>query len=181
MGVSTEAEEGKGLRRTGDGPGIFGLWGWNAEKDWTERWAGIDGFKRGDGSRGSVVEEVEASRLVFRDSGRSISPHGLGTRLRIVAITGMHNTASGDIVPVDKEKRRMASVIRRSAWRRWVVDSGKSADDEQRIRSEAKSPDQLSEEILNSSLLCSRRGGVGQEVRRAPVLHSSVQDSETLP
>lgn len=77
-----------------------------------------------------MVEEGEASRFVFRDSGRSISPHGLGTSLGIVAINGMHNAVSGDIDPVDREKSGMASGLRRSAWRRWVIEDGKLAGDE---------------------------------------------------
>ena len=69
LGERTEAVAGRGFRRTGEGLLMFGLCGWNVERDWRETLAGIEGFKRGDGSRGSVVEEGERSRLVFRDSG----------------------------------------------------------------------------------------------------------------
>ena len=53
LGEFTEAEEGRGLRRTGDGPLTCGVCAWNAEKDWTGMFAGMDGFKRGEGSRES--------------------------------------------------------------------------------------------------------------------------------
>lgn len=57
---------------------MFGLCAWNAEKDWTGRFAGMDGFKRGEGSRGSCeVSKGEASSFVFRDGGKSIVPHDL--------------------------------------------------------------------------------------------------------
>lgn len=74
MGEYTEAEVGRGLRRTGEGPFTCGVLAWNAEKDWMGMLAGMDGFNRGEGSRGS--EEEETSGVIFRDMGRSIVSHG---------------------------------------------------------------------------------------------------------
>ncbi len=61
------------MRRRVDWPLMFGLCAWNAEKDWTGTLAGMDGFKRGKGSRGLC--EDEASSSVLRGKGRSIVLH----------------------------------------------------------------------------------------------------------
>lgn len=50
---------------------MFRLCAWNAEKDWMGTLAGTDGFKRGEGSRGS------GEGFRFRDKGRSIVAHDL--------------------------------------------------------------------------------------------------------
>lgn len=96
-----EAEDGRGLRRTGEGPFTCRVFAWKAEKDWTGILAGMDGFKRGEGSRGSEEEEEEASDLIFREMGRSIVSHGSrwsDSSLENVAIVDMHRAVS-DIVP----------------------------------------------------------------------------------
>lgn len=110
---------------------MFGLYGWNAGRDWTGTLVGTEGFRRGDGSRWSSLEG-EAPSFVFRDSGRSIIPHGLGTSLGDMAINGMHNAVSGDIVPVDKERREAASVIRGPAWRlkQLAVGNGETSSEQ---------------------------------------------------
>lgn len=69
LGDATEADGGRGFLRTGEGVLTVGVWVWNAEKDWTGTLAGIDGFKRGEGSRGS-----EVGRWGFILRGRSIWP-----------------------------------------------------------------------------------------------------------